>query len=764
MPGFEHPPVPPQGVEDFSRIDLIGASAGTVVLTSKVTADAQTRLDMTAAGEFSWGPGNAAKDIKFGRSAVGSVFIGPATGEGLIIEVAGAGVNILESGGVPGRHLTIGTNASGRNVFIQNEGALVWAFGSLLGGGENFYPMDDNTADIGLSTNRVRSIRWGTQALGGDGTISNPTFSWGLETNSGYYRSGAGDIRLSVLGVDYMRYTSNITILNQNHSLAWGSAGVSAVDTIVARVSAGVVSLSNSGNPCGFRVYQTTTGPKYAAIEHSGTHTLLNAKVDGDQYFSRDSSVLWVMGANTHFYPGTDNAQDNGQSGNKWRSVYFGTQAIGPLGGATAPSFTFTGLTATEGIYSRGAGTVSVSVGGAGNVEFQGSGSVMLASGVGGVYWLPGALGTTPDIILTRSGAGTLSMVNGANPQSLTIFNTVSGGGANWERGWLLWSGNSFYIGTDKGGTGAARDVIFTQGGSNKLILAAGGMYPATDNFLDLGVSGTFRFKSFFFSSQAIGPAGAAGTPSFCPGTANEGLFAASAGDLSFAISGSRLFAMQNGQFYILTNTGYLGIGASPDTLLHRDAANVFAMKNSTNAQEFRVYGTTTGPKYSYWSCSSASATLGCNVNTMELHLGGSAGAVYSDVIFAPGSDAAHDLGGSSVRWRDGFFSSSVRVGTNPATAGHFRMSYGDGVQSRNQANSGNLLLAYASTVNAVTDILLLGVSGTAGVIAKARSGGAAPTTSDLASGEWCVWRDTGGGTTKLYYNNAGAIQSVALA
>jgi hypothetical protein len=52
----------------------------------------------------------------------------------------------------------------------------------------------------------------------------------------------------------------------------------------------------------------------------------------------------------------------------------------------------------------------------------------------------------------------------------------------------------------------------------------------------------------------------------------------------------------------------------------------------------------------------------------------------------------------------------------------------------------------------------------TAGVLMKARSGAGAPGTSDIPSGEWCLWRDTSGGTTKVYYNNAGAIQSVGLA
>lgn len=38
--------------------------------------------------------------------------------------------------------------------------------------------------------------------------------------------------------------------------------------------------------------------------------------------------------------------------------------------------------------------------------------------------------------------------------------------------------------------------------------------------------------------------------------------------------------------------------GASPDVRLYRDGAGIFAQRNGTNAQKFRVYGTTSGSKY----------------------------------------------------------------------------------------------------------------------------------------------------------------------
>ncbi len=55
-----------------------------------------------------------------------------------------------------------------------------------------------------------------------------------------------------------------------------------------------------------------------------------------------------------------------------------------------------------------------------------------------------------------------------------------------------------------------------------------------------------------------------------------------------------------NASAALTAGTLSLGIGGATalDTILLRDAANVFAQKNSTTAQEFRIYGTTTGPKY----------------------------------------------------------------------------------------------------------------------------------------------------------------------
>jgi hypothetical protein len=57
-----------------------------------------------------------------------------------------------------------------------------------------------------------------------------------------------------------------------------------------------------------------------------------------------------------------------------------------------------------------------------------------------------------------------------------------------------------------------------------------------------------------------------------------------------------------------------------------------------------------------------------------------------------PALDSTYDLGSTANRWRDGYFVTSVRIGTNPATQGYIRLPNTNGVWSRNAANTADLL------------------------------------------------------------------------
>lgn len=80
----------------------------------------------------------------------------------------------------------------------------------------------------------------------GSGTVSAPSLSFSTETNSGWYRAGAGDFRFAVAGNDHCRIEAGDFTISTNDLFRWGSGGVTGADTAFSRVSAGVVALGNA--------------------------------------------------------------------------------------------------------------------------------------------------------------------------------------------------------------------------------------------------------------------------------------------------------------------------------------------------------------------------------------------------------------------------------------------------------------------------------------------------------------------------------------
>jgi len=59
--------------------------------------------------------------------------------------------------------------------------------------------------------------------------------------------------------------------------------------------------------------------------------------------------------------------------------------------------------------------------------------------------------------------------------------------------------------------------------------------------------------------------------------------------------------------------------------------------------------------------------------------------------------------------------------------------------------------------------VQVLGTGTSRNMVLTAWTKAGAPTTSDIPAGTWSLVRDSSGATTKLYYNNAGTLMSVAL-
>jgi len=83
---------------------------------------------------------------------------------------------------------------------------------------------------------------------------------------------------------------------------------------------------------------------------------------------------------------------------------------------------------------------------------------------------------SSADTILARDAANTLAQRNGTNGQAFRLYNTFTDA-SNYERGFLRWNSNVLEIGTEAGGTGTARNLTLTSGGSVSVNASSGGVF-----------------------------------------------------------------------------------------------------------------------------------------------------------------------------------------------------------------------------------------------------------------------------------------------
>lgn len=136
-------------------------------------------------------------------------------------------------------------------------------------------------------------------------------------------------------------------------------------------------------------------------------------------------------------------------------------------------------------------------------------------------------IGISTDVLLSRRAAGNLQMVNGANAQELTLYNTFTDA-SNYERAELGWvtSTGEFLISTERAGTGANRtieikpaggmvigfgatnDMRFQEGATIQWRIISGGVFrPETDNAIDLGGASN-RVRDLYVGRDLFRPGG----------------------------------------------------------------------------------------------------------------------------------------------------------------------------------------------------------------------------------------------------------------
>lgn len=209
------------------------------------------------------------------------------------------------------------------------------------------------------------------------------------------------------------------------------------------------------------------------------------------------------------------------------------------------------------------------------------------------------------------------------------------------------------------------------------------------------------------------------------------------------------------GSLVLRTNNG-------TQQLVISDASKFTFGKNAGNVGAFlQIQGWSSGNKN--WEISADGSAAGLHFRPSTA----AGGTTFTTDVFTISEGGSITLGASpTIAVTSGTLAitpsvviagASLTIDTSAAvaSAGSIRLPNTGSIQARNAVNSGDVSMVQMQTINGIADIIIIGG---AGLVAVTRSGAGAPTTTDLAVGRSTVWRDTTGNTTKVYYNNAGAI------
>lgn len=224
----------------------------------------------------------------------------------------------------------------------------------------------------------------------------------------------------------------------------------------------------------------------------------------------------------------------------------------------------------------------------------------------------------TLDTYIYRDSAGVLAQRNSTNAQTFRIYNTFTDA-SNYERGFMRWATNVFEIGAEAAGTGTQRQLRFPLGtvtASTPLSITqtwnasaiqfsaikidiTNTASNANSFLLDCNVDGSRVFSvnrasTLFISSASDGPVINNGNGGI--GINRRDTSTTSAAVYLGSYAGQSLVTVLNfGRIgFSSTSTDCSGGASLQDTYISRDSAGVLALRNSTNAQAFKLYRTFT--------------------------------------------------------------------------------------------------------------------------------------------------------------------------
>ncbi len=658
-------------------------AAGVAVWSAKVAGDSNNRNQITADGQMSWGPGNAAVDTFMSRSTAGEISLGEVDGTGPHRIIA---YNTRSASGVNFERLTMGWSAgniaqfitsaggtgAGRTIQIRPGGDLQMGSGNGIRwkiSANHLQPFVDNVYDGGSPSLRIRSVYVGTSISVG-GTVGT-----------------SGSIRIP----------------NNVNAIVGRNAANDGDVTLLVLDSSDNVRVGSSAN----------------AINNISFYT--------------GNTARWTIASDGDLYANTDNSWDFGRTGaTRPRSIYWGTQALGPDGSAATPSYGFASETNT-GISWGGASLIDFSFGGTLGLRFIG-GALSLKNDAS-VAWSSTSLASgTRDLFLFRDAANTLAQRNGVNAQTFNLYGTWTNA-SNYERVTLDHDGTDARLNSTSAGTGTTGLLRFQIDGSTKWLVHTDASFRAgSDNANDVGTGGGRPRSVFIGTSISIGtdPAGTGDLR-----LANNGQIKGrnSGNTTEFAIvylsSGNvTTFGSTGVPAEILTSstitltgravvtdvvtagatpTGFTFTGAAhgtmiatveaPGMLFNAAATKQWATGAIVAQREFKFMA----PTYAFVGASvisdaatvyiSGAPILGTNATfTRSFALWVNAGISRFDGNVEPGSNNAVDLGTASLNWRSGYFGTTIEVGTSPSVTGGVRIANNLSINWRNNADNGNLI------------------------------------------------------------------------
>ena len=146
--------------------------------------------------------------------------------------------------------------------------------------------------------------------LAPNGTAAAPSYSFSGDPDTGINKEiGNGFMEFSVDGTDRMALSTSKLFFPSTISIGWtdGTITGAAASTLVPD-SANVLALKNGTTAQEFRVYGTTTGPKYVSLIHDGSNASVRTVTGGGNLnLGAAGSDDWTIGGTLRGLTSTSN-------------------------------------------------------------------------------------------------------------------------------------------------------------------------------------------------------------------------------------------------------------------------------------------------------------------------------------------------------------------------------------------------------------------------------------------------------------------------